>query len=167
MHTVKLRPKHFQPQLTIYSIVLSCHLRSTCGRGVGEDGEGADVLRSVSCSSGQQCSLWTRKKWPNKNTLRKSRLPPNQAQNWWMDNDPALTWTTSGLRSCLFRGFRCLERKRSDCICEKKKRKKHILMLVNTSIMSLYSWHKQKMMHYSGLHWSSRAAVWRLALPLC
>lgn len=30
------------------------------------------------------------------------------------------TWTTRGFRNCLFRGFLCLERKRSDCIWKKR-----------------------------------------------
>lgn len=43
----------------------SCRLQSTCGRGVGEDGEGADVLRSISSSPGEERSLWIRQKQVN------------------------------------------------------------------------------------------------------
>lgn len=44
-----------------YTWVSWCR-QSTCGRWVGEDGEGADMLRSVPSSSGEECSLWTREK---------------------------------------------------------------------------------------------------------
>lgn len=98
-------------------------LRCTCGRGVGEDGEGADMLRSVSCSSRQQCSLWRQKQQAHHDpaTCKRCTIKTLKDKLGKTLLCSSLTWTTSGFRSCLFRGFLCLERKRSDCIYEGKK----------------------------------------------
>lgn len=54
--------KHFFKIFSKYFVRCVLH---TCGRGVGEDGEGADVLRCISSRPGKECSLLTGQKQLN------------------------------------------------------------------------------------------------------
>lgn len=78
----------------------------------------------------------------------------------------SLTWTTRGLRSCLLRGFLCLGRKRSDCICKQKYRMStwtYRTYMGDISIRAPLSWCQSCFI----LRWWSQAAVWRPAELPC